>query len=490
MLLAPAAATPAAPPVVNFGADAAPGADLRREMAAACDRARATGAVLRLPPIRFVMGETCSAARVHGTAGRTVVVLAPDFRARGHGVGDGQFAFENPSFATRYVADPAAPRAADAVDYRDFAVEVRVDGAISVLGLANVRSGSIARVDIRAPRVLAHATGLPWPRDALIDLYAAVRKVRIVDNVLENVTGARIDPARPDHRFRPGGGSCIWVRNVSADGSVPDNVTQDITISGNICRHYTTDEMLSVFGVRGVTRRVAIRGNCFLGLPNVQGNPAAPPGGIFHNSGISVFALNDGSGARLGAAAAVHDVDFTGNYVEDHAFLFSVVRFGNSADAHNRSDAIRSSRNVIVGFRSDDAARGPDAAWRRAGSPGGAGVDPMRASVLLRNIAAPGTPPDRVNTTTGDTVTTIGVGGKPVAIGIAGFTMVVAPIVRGRMLSGTGYVSAVRGGLIAIDRTPPRAVVGADRSAVRAATSSARTPAELRANCRRLLPKP
>jgi hypothetical protein len=480
-LLAPAAAAPAAPEV-TFGAGAAPGADLRRDMAAACDRARATGAALRLPPIRFFIGETCRAARVLGTAGRTVVVLAPNFRARGHGVGEGQFAFENPSFATRYVGDPAAPRAADVVEYRDFAVEVRVNGPISVLGLANVRSGSVARVDIRAPRLISRANGLPWPRDALIDLYAAVRNVSLTDNVLENVTGARIDPARPNHRFQPGGGSCIWVRNVSANGSVPDNVTQDITIAGNVCRHYTTDEMLSVFGVRGVTRRVAVRGNCFFGLPNAQGDPAAPPGGIYHNSGISVFALNDGSGARLGGAAAVHDVDFTGNYVEDHAFLFSVVRFGNSADAHNRSDAIRSSRNVIVGFRSDDAARGPDAAWRSAGRPGGTGLDPTRASVMLRNIATPGTLPDRANTTTGDTVTTIGVGGEPVAIGIAGFTMVVAPIVRGRMLVGTGYVSGVRGGLVAINRTRSRTVG--------AVTAAVGTPAALRANCRRLLPKP
>jgi hypothetical protein len=443
---------------VTFGTTAVDGADLRVEMKAACLVSQNTGAVLRLPAIRFIMGETCNASKIIGTPGKTVVVLPADFVKNGYGSDGGQFAFQNANFNTNFNSVGPPSRPAQEVLYKDFDVEVLVNRNISVFGLANVKSGLYSRVNIHAGQVLNTATGLPWPRDSLIDIYSAVKNFKVENSLLENITGANINAATPAMHFSSGGGSCIWVRNFSGNGTLPQNVTENIEITGNVCRHYTTDEALAVYGVRGTTRKINIHHNFFYGLLNKEGDNTAGPGGIYHNTFISVFPLNDGSGVNLGTTAAVYDVSFTDNYVEDRNFIYNVVRFGNSGDASNRNDMITSARNRIVAYQSNDATLGVVATWTAGGSPGGAGLSPAIAATVLRNIdgtAGTGfTTSFSGNTSTDDVVgmlsTAEGVGGGTINTAIGGFGSVLNPIVRGSYFTGVSNVANLIGGLVEV----------------------------------------
>lgn len=419
---------------VTFGRLSAPNSDLTAEMQVACASASAQGYTLRLPPIRFYSAKTCVAAKVVGTPGKSVVVLAANFTKTGWA---NQFAFINPNFTIRYTA------AADEILYRDFDIEVETAGPISVLGFANVKSGLVERVNITALPVLV--AGVPATRDTLIDLYGAVKKFRIVGNTLRNVTGAH----GPGNNFSAGGGSEIWVRNFSADGANPVNVTEDVEVTGNVLYHYTSDEGFAVFGVRGICRRIIFHHNYVYGQLNAANDNNAAPGGVYHNTLISFFPLRDSSDTN-GQYAAVTDSAANDNYIEDRSFAYTVLRIGNSTDAANRLENVTTARNKVGVFQSTNSSTGVLAAWTAAGSP--SGFSPTAASIAVRNIdgtqgvAFNGT--FSGNTSSDDVVYTLAGGTETINTAFGGFPAIFNPTTRGSIFTGIGSVGQVSGGLV------------------------------------------
>lgn len=400
---------------VRIGEGASPGTDVTVEWVRACEKARLDGAAIRLPPIRIVVSRTCTAAHIVGVRGASIIELSEKFEPSGFA---DRFAIMNPHFHQTFNENTA-----DKVLYKDFDIIVSSKRKIAVFGLANIRSGSIQRVNIRALQRIVNDK--PVPVDTLIDLYAAVKNLRIEYSVLENITGAY-----GRSPIAPGGGGEIWVRNISSDGSRKENVSENIIIRNNVFRHYTSDEALSVYGVRGVTRRVSIYNNRFEGLMNLAGDNSAGPDGVYHVTFISFFPLNDGSGTKLGDKAAVYDVDFRDNIIVDRQFLHNVVRLGHTPERNNELHDIRLRGNRISAFQSADPKRGALAAWIAAGSPGG--LSPRRTSTILRNIAHRHVKGTSENSSTKDVLIALP-GGQLIATGAMGFRRIAGTVVIGRI---------------------------------------------------------
>jgi hypothetical protein len=322
---------------------------------AVCDAADLVGVPVRLPGWDVRIGATITANQIIGTWGKSRLLIDGAFTYSGFA---SQFAVINRNFSQGY-NESTAPQ----VRYEDFdlyLVPQAANRGCSLIGLGGVRRGRVYGLRITA---VPHddSSGNPVPVNSLLDIYCTCRNIEVLGCEFRNITGAwgSGTPIGPD------GGASIWVRNlrsgVAADAET--YVTQDINIHHNYFEHLTSDEVVAVFGVRGITRRVQVRHNIFKGFPTTSDR-------VHNTSFVSFFPLNDGSGADLGATAAVYDCDFTGNYVESACTLYELLRIGNSADADNPCYNNRSSGNFYKHLLSWHPTTGGPASWAAYGSPG------------------------------------------------------------------------------------------------------------------------
>lgn len=338
------------------------GALVQTELAAALAEANSRGVPLMLPPWDVQFNATLTYRQIIGVPGKSRLVANSTFTRTGFA---SQFMLINASFAQGY-----NEATADEIVLKGFDLVVNPGANGSVIGLGNVKRGLIERVNILAARVINGGTGKPYAIDSLLDLYTCVKRVRVTRCELKNITGAY-----GSTKISEFGGSCIWVRNLSADGTDPDNVTEENVIEDNDLEHATSDEYLAIFGVRGVTRKNSVRNNRI---------KAYSIDGVYHNSGMSIFPLDDGSGAGLGDTAAVYDNEFIDNVIEDSGCLYDVVRIGNGADASRPCYNNRSRGNRVTSTRSSDGTTGQRAVWLAI--TGGTGPDPETASSIFRCI--------------------------------------------------------------------------------------------------------
>ncbi len=337
------------------------GALVQTELAQACAESVARGVPLILPPWDVQFNSTLVYRQIIGVPGKSRLVASTSFTRTGFA---NQFMLINASFAQGYNESTA-----DEILLKDFDIVVVPGANGSIVGMGNVKRGLVHRCNVSASRVISGGTGKPYAIDSLLDLYTCVKRVKVTKCELKNITGAY-----GSTKISEFGGSCIWVRNLRGAGASSDTITEGNVIEDNDLEHATSDEYIAIYGVRGVTRNNSVRFNRI---------KAYSIDGVYHNSGMSIFPLDDGSGAGLGDTAAVYDNEFTDNVVEDSGCLYDVLRIGNGADASRPCYNNRSRGNRVTSTRSTDGTTGQRAVWLALGSPG---PDPEIASSVFRCI--------------------------------------------------------------------------------------------------------
>jgi hypothetical protein len=417
------------------------GGDVTASLQVAAALSNASGKTLLLPPWPVHFSETFQVNKMEGTPGMSVLVPAPAFTRTGFA---NQFMILNSNFSQAYNSGTA-----NEVMYKGFDIAVVPGSSGSVIGLANVKKLKISRVNITAARVL-DGLGKPYALDSLIDLYACVKNFEVKGCELVNVTGAY-----GTNKISEFGGSCMWIRNLTSDGTNAENVTEKGSVHHNNFTHMTSDEVLAVYGVFGTTRKVKIHHNNFEGLASIDG--------VYHTTFISIFPLRHPSAG--GANAGVHGIDFFDNTVTDRAALYDVFRIGNGADANNPCYNNRSRGNEIHSIRSTDGTTGPRAVWLAI--TGGTDVnkpDPEVASSVYRcidgNFGAAYFRDTSGNTSTDDVALN---DGATVNTGFQSFQTVTNPTSLGDLYSGVANARLVFGGKVECAAYPffnCRSVVG------------------------------
>ena len=397
--------------------------DVTHELQTAAEEANLLGVPVVLPKGTIVISETIIINKMVGVKGKSKIILAGEFTKTGFA---NQFCILNSSFSQSY-----NDTTANTILHKDYEIETTPTAPRSIIGLANVKSGLIDNVKITANQFISG--GKPVNVDALIDLYACVKNVEIKDCTLSQLTGAY-----GSTRVSAGGGGCIWVRNLKSNsGDALLNITEHNSIHHNTFYHTTSDECLAVYGVRGVTRYNQIHHNRFYGIDYI---------GAYHAVLVSIFPLDDGSGAGLGGTAAVYGNSLYDNFISDRSFLYNVIKIGNSGDASRLCYNNKSSRNIVTAYRSSDGTTGPKAIWTAAGSPS---TDPDVASKVILcvngtlGLAYSGAISG--NSSVCDSVTVEG-GGAQTNAGYQGWHTLESPTCRGNVYTGAEQCRVISGG--------------------------------------------
>lgn len=405
------------------------GALVQTELAAACAEAVLRGVPLMLPPWDVRFNATITANMIVGVPGKSRLIPAPGFTRTGFA---NQFMVINSAFAQGFI-----PATANEILYKDFDFVLSPTSNGSVFGLGNVRKGLIERLNVSALRAINSGDGKPYAIDSLIDLYTCVKQVEVRGCDLRNVTGAY-----GFNKISEFGGACMWIRNLSANGLDPLNVTEGNWVHHNTMAHMTSDEVIAIFGVRGITRGNKIHHNKITGLASIDG--------VYHSTFIACFPLNDGSGPSLGATAAVHDNEIAFNDIEDGGCLYDVVRIGNGADASNPCYNNRSFGNRVRQIRSTDPTTGPNAVWFAITG----GADPSKpnpnvASSMFRCIDGTFGLAYFRDTSGNSSSDDIAINdGETIGTGFQSFQQLTNPTSLGDIFSGASNCRSVQGGKI------------------------------------------
>ncbi|WP_404479405.1 hypothetical protein [Novosphingobium sp. BL-52-GroH] len=348
------------------------GGDAADAIEAAHQRAKVLGVDVLLPPYMVRLSRPIRVNRLRGTPGASKINVS-DMTMGVYPLS--QFCIVNEHWTTTY-----NPNSADLCLFSGFEILTTPNKRQSLIGLANVRFADIDQLTLRASRNL-DPDGKPYGVDALLDFYAAVHGASVRRSTFRQETGAY-----GANQVSAGGGGCIWIRNFSGNGTLADNITEKIVVQDCDFYHYTTDECIAIFGVRGVTRNCRVNGNQIYGLEASDLGINASES-IYRPSLLSIFPLNDGSGATLGATAAVHGNEFSDNRIYEKSALYSVIRVGSTTDSSQRCENNAIRNNYVEFYFSTDRNTGPLAVWTNAGSNG---VNPASASIAIRCIE--GTP--------------------------------------------------------------------------------------------------
>jgi hypothetical protein len=401
------------------------GGNVTTALQAAADKAREKGYVLDLPPWHIHWASWLACNKIRGVPGKTKLVpLAPFDRTGSFG---NQFFITNEHFSQVFTSS------ADEVLWEGFDLELTPISGSSLMGLANVKSGLVRRLHLTALRNVV--SGRPVAVDSLIDVYAAVKGLKGERLKLRNITGAY-----GLTKISEFGGSCFWIRNLSADGADPVNVTEGVVFEDLDLEHSTSDEAFAIYGVRGTTRNCHVR-NFRLKAYSIDG--------VYRTTLASIFPLNDGSAG--GANAAVYENSIEGGRIEDSGSLYTQIRIGNDgADANNPCYNNRSKGNTARAIRSTNPTTGQQAVWLAiTGGTDASYPNPEVASSVFRcvdgNFGTAYFRDTSGNTSTDDVA--INDGGTAGA-GFQGFQRVTNPESLGDLFSGIRNCRFVFGGKV------------------------------------------
>lgn len=330
--------------------------------------AKVTGSYVILPPFEVTLSRPVRVNKLRGFPGLSKINVS-NITMGTYPLS--QFCIVNEHWSTAYNSATA-----DNCAFEGFEIFTTPTKVHALIGLANANFVDVDRCIFRANRAL-DGSSKPYSIDSLIDFYAAVRGGYVRRSKFYQHTGAY-----GATRVSAGGGGCIWVRNLSANGSLADNVTENILIEDNDFFHYTSDECVAVFGVRGVARRNKITGNRVFSL-EASDLALASSETIYRASLLSIFPLDDGSGANLGNTAAVYENEFSDNEIVDKSTLYNTIRIGNTPDAARVCQNNRSRRNKVSYKFWSDATYGHTAVWTAAGA---VGSSPATANIPIRCI--------------------------------------------------------------------------------------------------------
>lgn len=348
------------------------GEDAADAIEAADARARLTGADVLLPPYTVTLSRPVRVNRLRGVPGLSAIDTSECVMGT---FPLSQFCIVNANWAMSY-----DPESADTCAYRGFEIVTTPVARQSLLGLANVRHADIDQLVLTARRSLG-VDDKPVVVDALLDFYAAVHGASVRRCAFRQWTGGY-----GATRVGAGGGGCVWIRNLSGDGSDAINVTENVSIRDCDFEHYTSDECIAIYGVRGKTRKCRVEANRITGLEAADLG-IDPAQSVYRPTLLAIFPLDDGSGASLGDTAAVYDNTFADNEILDKSTLYSTIRIGSSSDAARRCENNRSQRNKVAFKYWADGTNGHYATWLAAG---GTGSNPATSCIPIRCIE--GTP--------------------------------------------------------------------------------------------------
>lgn len=164
------------------------------------------------------------------------------------------------------------------------------------MGLANVKAGCISDCVFEATTSFVKTP---------LDLFACVKNLTVerckILNLTENASG--------------GGG--MWVRNITSDGTLAANVTENIQIVDCYFEQTALDEAFAIYGVLGLTKNIRVSRCTF------NGSIASA---VKHGNLATAFPLGNG------ANAAVQDVVFSECRFETDNFINHVLRIGQTGD--------------------------------------------------------------------------------------------------------------------------------------------------------------
>jgi hypothetical protein len=411
------------------------GVTVGQDAASAIEAAHATakliGADVVLPPYEVILSRPVRVNRLRGYPGLSKINVS-NITMGSYPLS--QFCLVNEHWATAYNTSTS-----DRCLFAGFELYSNPTHAHAMIGLANVSYVDVDQMVIRANRAL-DGSSKPYAIDSLLDFYSCVRGGYVRRSQFYQSTGAY-----GSTRVSAGGGGCIWVRNISADGTAANNITEEVLIEDNDFYHYTTDECVAFYGVRGVTRHNTLRKNRIWGLEAADLGLASSET-IYRATLLSIFPLDDGSGVGLGNTAAVYENEFCDNEISDKSTLYNTIRFGNTPDAARRCENNRSRRNKVSFKYWSDATYGQTAVWTSAGA---SGTNPSTANIPIRCIeGTQGTAYSGVfsgNVSESDEVGTA-TGGTTITSAFSGWQLVRNGRTRGGLTSATQSCINIQGG--------------------------------------------
>jgi hypothetical protein len=409
----------------------APGQDAAAAIEAAWAIARLTGADVLLPPYTIKLSRPIRVNRLRGIPGLSKIDVSDCVMGT---FPLSQFCIVNEHFNQAYNSATA-----DRCSYVGFDVFTTPTKAQSLIGVANVSFIDVDQVTLQANRNINGTTGKPFIVDGLLDLYACVRGGFIRRSNFNQLTGAY-----KTTRVDGGGGGCLWIRNYALDGTAVGSVTENILVTDNDFRHYTTDEAIAIYGVQGRTHHNRVIGNRITSLEAADlGLPLSES--IFRAGLATCFPLNNGTGALKGDTAATYNNEIADNFIVDRSPLYNTIRIGNSPDAAQRCENNVSRNNKIDYYFSTDATYGPLAAWVTAGS---VGTSPASSNIPVRciegtaGVAFQGA----ISGNRSESDEVVVRSGATISAGFSGWQMVFNGSTRGSLTCGARTCGAVDGG--------------------------------------------
>lgn len=232
----------------------------------------------------------------HGVEGKTRLIVSSDFTYQETQDGKRYSTFLNPNFGGTFNIN------ADYLSFSGFTIDFRQTNATydpSVFCFANVKGGLISKVDI-----IINA-GLTGVNATACDLWACCNNIRF-----------EFCRAYVYNESSVGGG--FWVRNITNNGALSSNDTQNITYFQCEAYHAAKDEPIAAYGVLGMTRDIYYINCKFEGLPTSQQRSVL----------ASAFPLRAASAG--GVNAGVKNINYINCEFKDKYFTSHVFRSGQS----------------------------------------------------------------------------------------------------------------------------------------------------------------
>jgi hypothetical protein len=205
-------------------------------------------------------------------------------------------------------------------------------GGADTIGLANVKGGNISDCVFVADTSVGRTP---------LDLFACVKNLTVERTKIYNLTENAV------------GGGGLWVRNITGNGALALNTTENICIVDCYFEHTAIDEALAIYGVNGLTKNVRVSRCTFNGtVASAQK----------HGNLVTAFPLGSTSDA------AVQDIVFSECRFESNNFINHVLRIGQTPDAARTCKDIRIENCY---FKADLPAAGTSAVVRNIPCVGG-----------------------------------------------------------------------------------------------------------------------
>lgn len=279
----------------KFGAVGDGVADDAAAIQAADTFASASGKVLAFDGVTYLIKSplTISAPWV-GVAGKTTIRVPPDMVYNTGAADPVRYsALTNKNCSTVYNASTADWVSMCGIKF----VDASGAGGLVNVAFANVRGGVIEDCTWTTEKTGAVT---------LLDLHACVKNLTVQRVRISNLTQNSV------------GGGCMWVRNITANGALAANDTENIRVLDSYFEQTSLDEAFAVYGVNGMSKNVRVSRCTF------NGNTTSTQR---HGNLVTAFPLGNTDNA------GVQDVVFSECRFESNNFISHVMRVGQTADS-------------------------------------------------------------------------------------------------------------------------------------------------------------